>query len=67
LPSRLKPGGRLVASLASIDSLHELRQALVACTSQVNVWMLNVSRGADQLERLRFTALSPAFLIAATK
>jgi len=64
---RLKPGGRLVASLASIDSLHELRQALIAHTSLVNVWMLNVARGADQLERLRFTALSPAFLIAATK
>jgi precorrin-6Y C5,15-methyltransferase (decarboxylating) len=64
---RLKPGGRLVASLASIDSLHELRQALIAHTSLVNVWMLNVSRGADQLERLRFSALSPAFLIAATK
>jgi precorrin-6Y C5,15-methyltransferase (decarboxylating) len=63
---RLKPGGRLVASLASIDSLHELRQALISHTSLVNVWMLNVSRGADQLERLRFTALSPAFLIAAT-
>jgi precorrin-6Y C5,15-methyltransferase (decarboxylating) len=63
---RLKPGGRLVASLASIDSLHELRQALITHTSLVNVWMLNVSRGADQLERLRFTALSPAFLIAAT-
>jgi hypothetical protein len=29
--------------------------------------MLNVSRGADQLERLRFVALSPAFVIAATK
>lgn len=64
---RLKPGGRLVASLASIDSLHELRQALVARTSLVNVWMLNISRGTDQLERLRFAALSPAFLIAATK
>jgi precorrin-6Y C5,15-methyltransferase (decarboxylating) len=64
---RLKPGGRLVASLASIDSLHELRQALVAHTSLVNVWMLNISRGTDQLERLRFAALSPAFLIAATK
>jgi precorrin-6Y C5,15-methyltransferase (decarboxylating) len=65
--ARLKPGGRLVASLASIDSLHELRQALITHTSLVNVWMLNVSRGADQLERLRFMALSPAFLIAATK
>ena len=64
---RLKPGGRLVASLASIDSLHELRQALVAHTSLVNVWMLNISRGTDQLERLRFDASRPAFLIAATK
>lgn len=64
---RLKAGGRLVASLASIDSLHELRQALIAHTSLVNVWMLNVSRGADQLERLRFVALSPAFVISATK
>jgi precorrin-6B C5,15-methyltransferase / cobalt-precorrin-6B C5,C15-methyltransferase len=64
---RLKPGGRLVASLASIDSLHELRQALIVHTSQVNVWMLNIARGADQLERLRFAALSPAFLLAATK
>jgi hypothetical protein len=36
-------------------------------TAQVNVWMLNIARGADQLERLRFAALSPAFLIAATK
>lgn len=65
--ARLKPGGRLVASLASIDSLHELRQALVAHTSDVGVWMLNISRGTDQLERLRFSALSPAFLLAATK
>jgi precorrin-6Y C5,15-methyltransferase (decarboxylating) len=65
--ARLKPGGRLVASLASIDSLHELRQALIVHTSQVNVWMLNIARGADQLERLRFAALSPAFLLSATR
>jgi precorrin-6Y C5,15-methyltransferase (decarboxylating) len=65
--ARLKPGGRLVASLASIDSLHELRQTLIVHTSQVNVWMLNIARGADQLERLRFAAISPAFLLAATK
>jgi precorrin-6Y C5,15-methyltransferase (decarboxylating) len=65
--ARLKPGGRLVASLASIDSLHELRQALIAHTSRVNAWMLNIARGTDQLERLRFAALSPAFVIAATK
>jgi precorrin-6Y C5,15-methyltransferase (decarboxylating) len=65
--ARLKAGGRLVASVASIEGLHEVRQALVAHTSLVSVWMLNISRGTDQLERLRFDALNPAFLIAATK
>lgn len=65
--SRLKPEGRLVASVASIEGLHEVRTALTALTPQVNVWMLNVSRGTDQLQRLRFDALNPAFLIAATK
>jgi hypothetical protein len=29
--------------------------------------MLNVSRGTDQLERLKFDALSPAFIVAAAK
>lgn len=64
---RLKPGGRLVASVSSIEGLQEVRQALTAHTALVNVWMLNIARGADQLQRLRFDALSPAFLIAATK
>ena len=64
---RLKPGGRLVASVASIEALHEVRAALGAHTSVVHVWMLNVSRGTDQLERLKFDALSPAFIVAAAK
>jgi precorrin-6Y C5,15-methyltransferase (decarboxylating) len=65
--ARLKPGGRLVASIASIDALYEIRASLAALTSDVNVWMLNISRGADQMQRLRFDALNPAFLIAVTK
>ncbi|RIK71472.1 MAG: cobalamin biosynthesis bifunctional protein CbiET [Planctomycetota bacterium] len=65
--ARLKPAGRLVASIASIEALHEVRTALAALTSEVNVWMLNVSRGADQLQRLRFEALDPRFLVAAAK
>jgi precorrin-6Y C5,15-methyltransferase (decarboxylating) len=64
---RLKPGGRLVASIASIDALYEIRASLAALTSDVNVWMLNIARGAIQLERLRFNALNPAMLISATK
>jgi precorrin-6Y C5,15-methyltransferase (decarboxylating) len=65
--ARLKPRGRLVCSIASIDALYEIRASLASLTPEVNVWMLNISRGADQMQRLRFTALSPAFLIAATK
>jgi precorrin-6Y C5,15-methyltransferase (decarboxylating) len=64
---RLKPGGRLVASVASIDGLQEVRAALTPAASQVAVWMLNISRGTEQLQRLRFESLNPAFLIAATK
>jgi precorrin-6Y C5,15-methyltransferase (decarboxylating) len=64
---RLKPGGRLVASVASIEGLYEVKAILTAATSDVNVWMLSVSRGTDQLQRLRLNSLNPAFLVAATK
>ncbi|NOY30552.1 MAG: precorrin-6y C5,15-methyltransferase (decarboxylating) subunit CbiE [Planctomycetes bacterium] len=64
---RMNPSGRLVANLVSIQALNELREALTKQTSQVEVWMINVARGTDQLERLRFDALNPTFLIAAGK
>ncbi len=64
---RLKPGGRLVANLISIGALEELRQSLGKHAAQVQMWMVNVARGTDQLERLRFDALNPTFLIAANK
>ena len=64
---RLKPGGRLVASVTDLESLQELRQTLTAAKAQLRVWILNIARGAEQLDRMRFEALSPAFLVAATK
>ncbi len=64
---RLQPGGRLVANLVSIGALEELRLALAKHTIEVQVWMVNVARGTDQLERLTFDALNPTFLIAAGK
>ncbi len=65
--SRLNANGRLVANVVSIQALSEVREALSKKTSQVQVWMINVARGTDQLERLRFDALNPTFLIAAGK
>ena len=64
---RLRSGGRLVANVGSIDNLTELRHTLSQRASRVQVWMVNISRGNDQLERLRFDALNPTFLIAAHK
>ncbi|MCH2114513.1 MAG: precorrin-6y C5,15-methyltransferase (decarboxylating) subunit CbiE [Pirellulales bacterium] len=62
---RLRAGGRLVANVISIGALEELRQALGKRTSEVQVRMVNIARGTDQLERLKFDALNPTFLIAA--
>jgi precorrin-6Y C5,15-methyltransferase (decarboxylating) len=64
---RLKPGGRLVANVISIGALDELRISLGKHAALVQVWMINVARGTDQLQRLRFDALNPTFLLAATK
>jgi precorrin-6Y C5,15-methyltransferase (decarboxylating) len=64
---RLRFGGRLVVSVTSIDNLAELRQVLGTHTSDVRVWMINVARGTDQLQRLTFDALQPNFLLAVTK
>jgi len=64
---RLQPGGRLVANVISVGALDELRSALAKHTAEVQVSMVNIARGTDQLERLKFDALNPTFLIAASK
>ncbi|MAT71155.1 MAG: cobalamin biosynthesis bifunctional protein CbiET [Planctomycetaceae bacterium] len=65
--ARLRTHGRLVASVRSIEGVHEVRQALKSKAAELNVLMLNLARGADQLDRLRFDALNPAFLVSASK
>jgi precorrin-6Y C5,15-methyltransferase (decarboxylating) len=65
--ARLRRGGRLVVNTTSIDHLSELRQMLNQHSSQIHVWMINLARGTDQLERLTFEPLKPSFLLAVTK
>lgn len=64
---RLRPGGRLVVHLVSLDNLAELRDAMRGRSELVNTWMINIARGTDQLDRLTFEALKPSFLLAAVK
>ncbi len=64
---RLRPGGRLVASVGSIVSLSAVHDTLQQLAKDVNVWMINVARGTYQLERVRFAALNPTFLLGVVK
>ncbi|MBS0210463.1 MAG: precorrin-6y C5,15-methyltransferase (decarboxylating) subunit CbiE [Planctomycetes bacterium] len=64
---RLKAGGRLVASVGSLESLAAVHSTLQARQPRVNVWMINLARGTNQLERVRFEALNPTFLVSVVK
>ena len=65
--ARLKPGGRIVADMASIDNVSEVQTILRDATGDVKVWMFNVARGNYQLERIRFEAQNPIFVLSAVK
>lgn len=64
---RLKAGGRLVATMGSIDNVAEVHQLLRGYCPDVKVWMINLARGNYQLDRVRFESLNPTFLIAVVK
>src|SRR5262245_18508630 len=64
---RLRRGGRLVVNTTSIDHLAELHQMMHKHSSDVRVWMINLARGTDQLDRLTFEPVKPSFLLAVTK
>jgi precorrin-6Y C5,15-methyltransferase (decarboxylating) len=64
---QLRPGGRLVANVGSIENIAAVREVLVAKTRDTEVLMINLARGNDQLERLHFESIHPTFLISAIK
>ena len=64
---RLCLGGRLVANVGSIENLSAVHQSLQAAGANAQVWMVNISRGTNQLERIRFESLNPTFLVGVIK
>jgi precorrin-6Y C5,15-methyltransferase (decarboxylating) len=64
---RLPTGGRLVATMGSIDNVAETHQSLHTHLSDVKVWMIHLARGNYQLERVRFESLNPTFLLSVVK
>lgn len=64
---RLKSGGRLVTACNSIENLAAVHALLRSRSAETSHWLVNIARGIEQLDRIRFEAQNPVFLIAATK
>ncbi|MFM7070199.1 MAG: cobalamin biosynthesis bifunctional protein CbiET, partial [Planctomycetota bacterium] len=63
---RLRPGGRLVVHVGSIDNVADVRRVLEEKPDKsgpVDVWLMQLSRGTHQLDQLRFESINPSFLI----
>jgi precorrin-6Y C5,15-methyltransferase (decarboxylating) len=64
---RLAAGGRLATVCNSIENLAAVHALLRSRSADASYWMVNIARGIEQLDRIRFEAINPTFLIAATK
>jgi len=65
--ARLIPGGRIAISVATVDGLATAYRTLKALAGDVKLWNIGIARGIDQMDRVRFEAVNPTFLLAATK
>jgi precorrin-6Y C5,15-methyltransferase (decarboxylating) len=64
----LRPGGRLVVNVATLERLGATYAALKELAGpRVQVSLVNIARGVEQLETLRFEASNPTFLLSVRK
>ncbi len=63
----LRIGGRLVVNVATLETLSATYATLKHLAGGVEVLMVNLSRGTEQLETLRFEAVNPTFLLRVCK
>jgi precorrin-6Y C5,15-methyltransferase (decarboxylating) len=63
----LRPGGHLVVNVATLEALGATYGTLKRLAESVQVSLVNVARGVEQLETLRFEAVNPTFLLAVSK
>lgn len=63
----LRPGGRLVMNVATLETLGATYGTLKRLASPVQALLVNLARGTEQMETLRFEAVNPTFLLAVTK
>jgi precorrin-6Y C5,15-methyltransferase (decarboxylating) len=63
----LRPTGRLVVNVATLETLSTTYGTLKKLAETVQVLLVNVARGTEQLETLRFEAVNPTFLLSVSK
>lgn len=63
----LRPGGSLVVNVATLEMLGTTYATLKALARPVQVLLVNLARGVEQLETLRFEAVNPTFLLSVTR
>lgn len=59
----LRPGGRLVTNVGTLEMLSTTYAALKRLAGRVDVLLMNLARGVEQLESLRFEAINPTMLL----
>lgn len=59
----LRPGGSLVVHVATIENLTSTYGVLRRVAGGVDALLVQVARGVEQLESLRFEAVNPTFLL----
>jgi precorrin-6B C5,15-methyltransferase / cobalt-precorrin-6B C5,C15-methyltransferase len=62
--ARLVLGGTLAVNVATIEGLAAAYQTLKALAGSVSVWNVSIARGIEQMDRLRFEAIAPTFLLS---
>lgn len=63
----LRPGGRLATNVGTMEMLTATYAVLKRLATRVEVLLMNLSRGVEQLESLRFEAVNPTFLLRVQK
>jgi precorrin-6Y C5,15-methyltransferase (decarboxylating) len=64
---RLCQGGSMAVSVVTVEGLSAAYHLLKALAGEVRVWSIAIARGIEQMDRLRFEAVPPSFLLAVTK
>jgi len=57
----------MAVNVATIDGLATAHEVLKRLAGEVRVWNVAIARGIEQMDRVRFEAINPTFLLAVTK